>query len=202
MMSFIKHARSETKGNKAIFLDRDGVINQDTGYIGTWEAFNFLPGAIAAMQKFGNMGFRLFIITNQSGISRGYFSRESYDTLTNHMLTHFEKYKVNIEAVYTCPHLNESCNCRKPKPGMINAALFEHKLNPELCIMVGDKKSDIIASKEAKLGASIYLANEQTDNISDTVSGACVFSSLQAFSNSNFLKMLVTDPLNASFDVK
>jgi D-glycero-D-manno-heptose 1,7-bisphosphate phosphatase len=122
---------------KAAFLDRDGVINLDTGYVHRWDEFIFAPGAIAAMRDLQAAGFMLIVVTNQAGIARGYYSNEQFETLTAQMLGHLEREGVSISAVYHCPHhpagivpaLAIECDCRKPSPGMLLTAACEHGLS-------------------------------------------------------------------------
>ena len=143
----------------AIFLDRDGVINVDSGYVGDWDSFIFLPGVIEAMRTLCDAGYALVIITNQSGIGRGRYTEEDFHILTERMCEELSRHGVSIAGVYFCPHLPEAtlrryrktCDCRKPRPGLIHRALEELDIDLTRSAMVGDKDSDM----EAALAAGI-----------------------------------------------
>ncbi|MEZ8949835.1 D-glycero-beta-D-manno-heptose 1,7-bisphosphate 7-phosphatase [Vibrio sp. 10N.247.311.18] len=161
--------------SKAFFLDRDGVINVDHGHVGSVEKFDFIEGVFEACRKINELGFKIIIVTNQSGIARGYYTEEDFNTLTNWMIEEFEKNDVKIDDVFYCPHHPEKgsgkylrdCQCRKPNPGMILDAAAKHKLNLKLSVLVGDKVSDILAAEKAGLDEtylinSKYLTTEQS----------------------------------------
>lgn len=152
---------------RAIFLDRDGVINIDKGYVSKIEDFKFIDGVIKSLKKLQNAGFLLIIITNQSGIGRGYYSLEDFEKLTNWMLEELKKSGVFIEKVYFCPHSpDENCECRKPSSGMIKEALKEFNIDPKNSWMVGDKQSDILAAFGAGVLNFIYVGDEKiTQNV-------------------------------------
>lgn len=134
--------------NKAIFLDRDGVINEDTGYVGKIEDFRFFPNTFDSLRELQLNGFLLIIVTGQSGMGRGYFTEEDYDILTEHMLKEFDGQSIKISKVYHCPHIPEdNCSCRKPKPGMLEQAIREFNIDPDKSWVIGDKLSDIEAGK-------------------------------------------------------
>ena len=104
---------------KSIFLDRDGVINHDKNYLHKIDQFEFIEGIFEACRQFNKLGYELIIVTNQSGISRGYYSEKDFQKLTHWMLDQFNNQDINILDIFHCPHNDESfCNCRKPKPGM------------------------------------------------------------------------------------
>jgi len=143
----------------AVFLDRDGVINVDAGYVGDWERFIFLPGVIEAMRSLCEAGYALVIVTNQSGIARGFYTEEDFHVLTERMRDELSGQGVDIAGVYYCPHLPDArlpkyrkiCNCRKPRPGLIYRAIEELDIDLTRSAMVGDKHSDM----EAALAAGI-----------------------------------------------
>ena len=121
----------------AIFFDRDGVINIDTHYLHKIEEFSFTPGVIECLQSLSK-DYSLFIITNQSGIGRGYFSEDDYQHLTTWMLNELRSQDIHIEHVYHCPHApEENCTCRKPSPEMIIKATQEHEVDISKSWMVG-----------------------------------------------------------------
>jgi len=107
---------------RAVFLDRDGVINDDFGYVSKIEDFKFKEGIFELLELLQNKGFTLFVITNQSGIARGYYTKEDFLKLTDFMLKELEKRDIFIKEVAYCPchpDFSESCDCRKPNPKMI-----------------------------------------------------------------------------------
>ena len=137
-------------GNKAVFLDRDGTINADKNYLYRIEDFEFLPGAVDAMKMLQDSGFLLIIITNQSGIARGFFTEEDYFTLTEWMLERLKESGVNIAGVYYCPHLPDAkiesyrkiCSCRKPDTGLFEKAARDFDIDMSASFAVGDKLRD------------------------------------------------------------
>jgi len=143
----------------ALFLDRDGIINIDTGYVHTKEAFHFNPGIFQLCQLFAKHHYRIFVVTNQSGIHRGYYTTESFHQLTQWIHRMFRKQGINIEQTYFCPHLpNEGCTCRKPAPGMVHQAQKEYNIDLKASWMIGDKQSDIDLATQAGIGHTIAIA--------------------------------------------
>ena len=142
-----------SKSKPAVFLDRDGVINKDNGYVSEIDDFEFLEGAIEACIALKEKGYLLVVVTNQSGIARGLFSEEQFHTLTEWMDWSMADRGVDLDGIYYCPHHSEAgigdfkieCECRKPKPGMLNNAIDDLKIDIENSILVGDKVSDIQA---------------------------------------------------------
>jgi D,D-heptose 1,7-bisphosphate phosphatase len=136
--------------NKAIFLDRDGTINVDKGYIHKIEDLEILPNVIEGLKKLYGFGYKLIIITNQSGIGRGYYTEENYFALRDEMHKRLKNQGVLIIAEYFCPHNPEdNCKCRKPKTGMLEQAAKDFNLDLKECWMIGDKSLDIAAGKNA-----------------------------------------------------
>jgi D-glycero-D-manno-heptose 1,7-bisphosphate phosphatase len=160
-----------------IFLDRDGVINRDFGYVGRWADFEFIVGAPEAMRTLTLAGHALVIITNQSGIARGYYSNDDYLRLTEQMLEALAGFGVDVLGVYHCPHhpsgsvsaFAVSCDCRKPKPGMILRAAAEHNLDLAASVLIGDKRSDMIAAAAAGVGRRYLLAATEPQNAGDVL---------------------------------
>ena len=111
----------------AAFVDRDGVINVDSGYVGRWEDFEYLPDAIEGLKQLQNAGFELFVVTNQSGIARGYYTEDDFLTLTETMTADLCRRGVTLSAVYYCPYLEDAvlepyrvaCYLRNPEPGIL-----------------------------------------------------------------------------------
>jgi D-glycero-D-manno-heptose 1,7-bisphosphate phosphatase len=142
----------------AVFLDRDGVINVDHGYVSTWEQFEFLPGAPEALRELQDAGYLLIIVSNQSGIGRGYYSERDLDTLNQAIAEHLDStLGVTLSGFYHCPHhptegegeFRQQCDCRKPAPGMIQQAVLDHGIDVKTSLLVGDKDSDIEAGRAA-----------------------------------------------------
>ena len=143
---------------KTIFLDRDGVINQDIGYLHKIEDCNFINGVFKACKYFKSLGYQIVIVTNQSGISRGYFSEKDFQILTNWMTDQFERNNIKILDVFHCPHSPESsCDCRKPNPGMLISAKKKYGIDMDKSWMIGDSERDIRAANLAGIKKTILV---------------------------------------------
>jgi len=159
---------------KAIFLDRDGIINVDNGYIFKIKDFKFISGIIDELKKIQKLGYIFFIITNQSGIARGYFSEEDFFKLNNYMLKEFSKNEIIIEKVSFCPHYSKGlikkysidCRCRKPNIGMFEDILSKYNIDIKNSYMVGDKESDILAGSKVGLN-TILISNNKIKTIAN-----------------------------------
>jgi D-glycero-D-manno-heptose 1,7-bisphosphate phosphatase len=148
---------------RALFLDRDGVINVDTGYVSHPADFVPVPGLWDALRRAVAHGWALVVVTNQSGIGRGYFSEAQYRTLEDHMRGLFAAEGVPLLAVYHCPHVpGAGCACRKPAPGMILAAARDHGLDLARSAMIGDKASDAEAARAAGVGRTALVGPGRT----------------------------------------
>lgn len=153
---------------KAIFLDRDGVINIDTNYAHLPEHITFVDGIFDFCRAAKAKGYILIIITNQAGIGRGYYTEAQFHTLMQWMLARFEKEDCPITAYYFCPHHPEHgqgdykqvCECRKPKPGMILKAAKEHDIDLGQSMLIGDNQTDIEAGKAVGIGELHLFSNE------------------------------------------
>jgi D-glycero-D-manno-heptose 1,7-bisphosphate phosphatase len=156
---------------KALFLDRDGVINVEKEYLYKIDDFEYIEGIIALMQHFTQLGYMIFVVTNQSGIARGYYTQEQFLDLSAWMLEDLQKKNISIQEVFYCPHhpdISGECECRKPKPGMLLAAAKKYNVDLEHSMMIGDKQRDILAGINAGLRET-YLFDEQ---MNETVSKA------------------------------
>ena len=143
---------------KTIFLDRDGVINKEVNYLHKIENFEFIEGIFDACLYFQNLEYKIIIISNQSGISRGYFNENDYKNLTEWMLNQFDKRSVSILDIFYCPHEPESkCNCRKPKPGIFIDAKTKYDISMKDSWMIGDSESDIQAANTAEISNTVLI---------------------------------------------
>jgi len=145
---------------KTIFLDRDGVINKDDNYVYKVVDFEFIAGIFEVCLYFQNLGYKIVIVTNQSGIARGYFDESQYNELTDWMLNQFKNNQINILDIFHCPHGPKSeCNCRKPKPGMFLEAKKIYNINMQKSWMIGDSERDITAANLAGIKNTILVAS-------------------------------------------
>ena len=150
---------------KALFLDRDGIINVDYGYVSQIEKFKFNEGIFEFLHLFVQEGYILFIVTNQSGIGRGYYTEEDFNILTKWMLLKFQKKEIVIASVQHCNHApEEHCSCRKPATGMINNILKEYDIDLKNSWMIGDKQSDINLAHNANIGHTIAIGQNKIIN--------------------------------------
>jgi D-glycero-D-manno-heptose 1,7-bisphosphate phosphatase len=150
---------------RALFLDRDGIINQDFGYVYKIEDFKFCDGIFELLRVFRDRGYIIFIVTNQSGIGRGYYTLEDFNKLTEFMLKEFKKEGIEIASVEFCPHAPEAnCSCRKPKTGMIDNILSKYKINLDKSWLIGDKQSDIDLAINAKIANSVAIGSKDIKN--------------------------------------
>ena len=151
--------------NKAIFFDRDGVLNVDVIDLHELEKFQWIDGAVDAIKLCNERGFLVVVITNQSGIARGIFTEDDVKKIHSHMQTELEKVGAHIDAFYYCPHhpngtvepYAKVCDCRKPKPGLILRACKEMNIDPAKSVMIGDKPRDIESGKNAGVTSSILF---------------------------------------------
>ena len=169
--------------NKAVFLDRDGTINIDPGFLSDPNNITFFEGVIEGLQLLQKNSFSLYIISNQSGVGRGYFSLEQLDLVNNSLLNKLKKFNIIINGIACCVHTpDDNCACRKPKPGMILRAMDELGIDPKSSYMVGDSARDICAGREAGLFSILIAENEKTDDTSNCIGkpDAVVHSLLEA----------------------
>ncbi|MCB9097651.1 MAG: D-glycero-beta-D-manno-heptose 1,7-bisphosphate 7-phosphatase [Arcobacter sp.] len=153
----------QTDKKKVIFLDRDGVINHDYGYVHEIEKFEFVDGVFDACKYFISLGYEIIIITNQSGIGRGYYTQGDFLNLTDWMINEFNKNGVEILKVYFCPHSpTQECDCRKPKIGMITQSLNDFSIDLQNSWLIGDKTSDIETAINANIPNKILIGKDTT----------------------------------------
>ena len=143
---------------KTIFLDRDGVINKEINYLHKIEDFEFINGVFEACQYLENLNYKIIITTNQSGISRGYYTENDFQKITKWMLSQFNNNNIDILDVIHCPHQpSDLCDCRKPKPGMLLTAKTKHNIDMKKSWMIGDKENDIKAANNAGIMNTILV---------------------------------------------
>jgi len=153
---------------KAAFLDRDGVINEDFGYVGKIEDFEFKEGIFELLELLQKLGFTLFVVTNQSGIARGYYNENDFYKLMEWMKDELQKKGIEIKDVQFCPHhpdITGECECRKPKPGMILDLAKKYDVDLKNSIMIGDSKRDIEAAKRAGIEKTFKVEESLYDII-------------------------------------
>ena len=139
--------------NNAIFLDRDGVINEEVSYLSNPDDFRFIDGSIKAMKILKDLGYLLIVITNQAGIARGYFSEKVLQQIHQKMIRVLDTCDASLDDIFYCPHhpnFTGPCECRKPQPGMILVAAKKHDIRLDQSFMVGDTLGDIETGYNAK----------------------------------------------------
>ncbi|WP_175968310.1 D-glycero-beta-D-manno-heptose 1,7-bisphosphate 7-phosphatase [Burkholderia sp. BCC0322] len=170
---------------KALFLDRDGVINVDYGYVHRQQDCVFVDGIFDLVQLANATGHRVVVVTNQAGIGRGYFSELQFVAFMNWMRRSFEERGARIDRVYFCPHhpeagigrYRQACACRKPQPGMLNDARRDLDLDMSTSILVGDKRSDLDAGARAGVGRRFLFVGDRPGR-AETESGIDVVTRL------------------------
>lgn len=179
--------------SNCIFLDRDGVINEDNGYVYRWEDFKFLPGVIKSLKQISFFRIPIIIVTNQSGIARGYYTEKDLINLNTKLFNFLKKQNVDILDILYCPHLISGfvekysihCKCRKPEPGMFISASKKYNINLRNSIMIGDKESDIESGINAGTKNQFLISK----NTSNQQTNACkVYDSLESCIDSIDLK--------------
>jgi D-glycero-D-manno-heptose 1,7-bisphosphate phosphatase len=156
--------------NKALFLDRDGVINIDHGYVHKRDEFQFVDGIFEFASEFYRRGYQIFVVTNQSGIARGYYSEDDFRDITKFMESKFQRAGVKIEKTYHCPchpKFSEVCECRKPKPTMLLQARDEFRIELSQSLFVGDNITDIEAGESAGVGYNYLFSQNGKDDRMD-----------------------------------
>ena len=151
--------------NKAVFLDRDGVINVDHGYVHKVDDFEYIEGVFEACRELKQLGYKLVVVTNQSGIARGMYSEDDFHALTEWMDWNFEDKGVELDGIYYCPHhpqkgigdYKQDCDCRKPKSGMLESAASFLKIDFSKSVMVGDKHDDMLAALNVNIPTRVIV---------------------------------------------
>ncbi|MEX3972091.1 D-glycero-alpha-D-manno-heptose-1,7-bisphosphate 7-phosphatase [Paraburkholderia caribensis] len=153
---------------RALFLDRDGVINVDIGYLHRKEDCVFLPGIFELVRTARRLGYDVFVVTNQAGIARGYYSEETFAEYTRWMLDQFVAEGAPITQVYYCPHHPTAgvgeylrvCECRKPAPGMLMRAASEHDISLSSSLLIGDSITDMQAAQAAGVSSRYLISGD------------------------------------------
>lgn len=156
------------KSTKIAFIDRDGVINVDSGYVYCWSDFRIIPGVIDGLILLNKIGYLPVIVTNQSGIARGMYSYSQYRELTAKYVEYLRNKGAYILDVVCCPHHPDgivkmyavNCQCRKPKPGLLLSLSNKYGIDYKNSIMIGDKETDIQAGRSAGVGICIRIGDE------------------------------------------
>ena len=177
--------------NKALFLDRDGVINVEKNYVHRIEDFEFLPGIFGLCESACDLGFHLVVVTNQAGIGRGFYTESDFQHLTDWMLGAFRQRGIEIARVYHCPHhptaglgaFRRDCFDRKPHPGMLLRARDDLQLDLARSVLIGDKDSDIEAGQAAGVGNLIRLASDERGRPGPDQRNVIVLNRLEAASD-------------------
>ena len=157
---------------RAVFLDRDGTIVEDVGYLHELDKVKFLPGASKAIKLINESGFKVIIITNQAGVARGYFTEEAVKEINKYIQETLAREEAFIDMIYFCPHhvegiieeYRKDCYCRKPNPGMIEKATREFSLDLKNSFVIGDKISDIEAGHRAGCRTILLTGEDHSHN--------------------------------------
>ncbi len=157
--------------NRVVFLDRDGVINQDSpDFIKSWKEFFFIPGSIEAIRRLTGAGFDIIIITNQSGIGRKLFTLADLDDMHTNLKARIEAENGCIKEIFFCPHRpDENCKCRKPLPEMVFKAQRKYNIDLSKAVMVGDSAKDIQCGRNAGVGKTILVQTGAPQSALDTL---------------------------------
>jgi D-glycero-D-manno-heptose 1,7-bisphosphate phosphatase len=155
----------------AAFLDRDGVLNEDLGYVYESSRFKWLPGAIEAVKWLNERGYLVIVVTNQSGIARGLYTEAQFQALTDWMCSELGRHGARIDAVYHCPHhptagkgqYRVECNCRKPGAGMLEQAADDFAIDLDKSFLVGDSQRDLDAAKAFGVRALHFTGGDLKD---------------------------------------
>lgn len=167
--------------NKAIFLDRDGTLNVEKHYLYKIKDFEWLPGVIEALRLLQDAGYLLIVVTNQSGIGRGYYTEEEYLELERWMTQTLKEQGIRLTAVYHCPHLpnaqveeyRKDCMCRKPKLGLFRQAMADWDIDVDSSYAIGDKIRDCALCEKTKCQGFLIAENECPEIIQQVKEGRC-----------------------------
>ncbi len=159
------HLGSNELPRPAVFLDRDGTLIREVGYLRHPDQVELLPDTVPALRRLQACGYRLIVVSNQSGVARGYFTEAEVNAVHRHLQNLFEQEGISIDAFYYCPHhpegsvaaYRQECRCRKPSPGMIEQATRDFAIDLSHSAVIGDKASDILLGKQLGLTTILVL---------------------------------------------
>ncbi len=170
---------------RAVFLDRDGTINVEKDYLFQIADFEFIPGVVEAVKMLNESGYMVVVVTNQSGVARGYYAEEDVENLHRHIAREFEKFGARVDAWLYCPHHPSGrgsyalpCSCRKPMPGMLKEAARRYDIDLEASIMIGDKLADISAGLSAGCRSVLVRTGYGAEEEHQVSEGTAVFDDL------------------------
>ena len=160
--------------NKAVFLDRDGTLIRERGHIGTIQKVRFIRGAFTALKKLRQSGFKIVIVSNQSGIARGIISQSQVEKVNRHILNVLNLHDIKIDALYYCPHhpkygngnYKKKCACRKPAAGMAKTAQKKLNLSLRKCYVIGDKLTDVELAQKINAKGILVLTGFGKEQLS------------------------------------
>jgi len=157
------------KNKRAVFLDRDGVLMEDTNYVGQLDRVGIISAAFTALKRLQQAGYKLLVVTNQSGVGRGFFTRQDVEVVHAHLDKLFDAHGVRIDRYYVCPHHpDDNCDCRKPKPKSLRDAAKEFDLDLSRCFMIGDRPSDINTGHNAGTQTILVLTGAGAETLAES----------------------------------
>ena len=156
--------QTNPKTRPAIFFDRDGVLNKDRDYVYKIDDWYWIEGAIEAIKRSNELDYFVFVVTNQSGVGRGYYTEQDVHIIHTHMQDELKNHGAHIDAIRYCPHHRDAllieykieCECRKPAPGMLRNLLSSWPVNVSKSVLVGDKSTDLEAAEKAGIDSLLY----------------------------------------------
>lgn len=162
----------------AAFLDRDGVINVDHGFVHTIDRVEWVEGAISAVRLLNDLGYLVFVVTNQSGIARGHYDEAAVEALHRWMAGQMAAAEARVDAFYFCPHHPEAvrddlrlvCDCRKPAPGMLLRAIAEWPVDRSRSFLIGDRSTDVEAAHAAGINGHLFEGGNLLEKVRDVIS--------------------------------
>ncbi|HXU38779.1 MAG TPA: HAD family hydrolase [Blastocatellia bacterium] len=166
---------------RAFFIDRDGTLNEDIGYVSTPDELVLYPWAAEAVRLVNESGFKAIVITNQSGIARGMYSEQTLRAIHERLIAELARDGARIDAVYYCPHHPEigaadyrkACDCRKPRTGMLDEAASEHNIDLTRSFVIGDKSSDILLAENAGAQSALVLTGYGRETLAHSERWPC-----------------------------